>query len=770
MPLLVVALVLSGAAGLTYQILWLRLLSLSFGVTTYAASTVLAGFMAGLALGSLAAGRVASRATRPLALFAAAECAIAVTALGTLTVLNGLPTFVASLHRLTGETFAVLTLARFIVAFLVLVVPTTFMGATLPLVAASRVVRARRSAARLGAAYAANTAGAIAGALVTGFVLVGGIGIRASFLAAAACNLAAAVLAFALSRAAGEWASEPEASPASLPSAPVPSLAPDATRRTVLTVLAISGLASLALEIVWFRVLTQFITATTYAFTTMLAAVLGGIAAGGWMASWLLRRERDWLTLFLRLQAATAIAIVASLTLLAWTYQAGWRTGGNIQASVLAILPATLLMGMSFPIGIRLWSRSAAAPVTAHAGARESTASSAVLAGDVGVVYAANVCGAIAGAVLGGFVLLPALGSRASLIACAGLYLLCALGLARVAPQPARALRSAGLAAVVFAAIAVTVPDPFLATLARRHGPDEEIVWREEGVQTSVSVHRVAGDGVVLYLDGLHQANDTPSMLALHRQIGHLPMVLHHNPRRALVIGLGGGATAGAVSRHPGTTVDVVELSDSVRKAASLHFAHANDEVLAQPNVRLRVDDGRNFLLRTEEKYDVITADIIQPIHAGAGLLYSVEYFALARRALAEGGLMLQWVGHRPDTQYKLIVRSFREVFPHATAWLGGTLLVGSTTPLSISRRAFDARRSSDAARQSLDGVGLDSFETLLSWYAAGPAALGVLLGEGPILTDDRPQVEYHRSLPDERGNIDLSGLVRDLGEIRVEP
>lgn len=754
MPLLVVALVLSGAAGLTYQIVWLRLLSLSFGVTTYAASTVLAGFMAGLALGSLAAGRLARRARRPLALFAAAECAVALSALGTLMALDALPSVSVAVHRLAGESFTAVTLTRFVLAFLVLVVPTTFMGATLPLVAASTLVRERRSAARLGAAYAANTAGAIAGALTTGFVLVGGIGIRASCFAAAALNLAAGAVAFALSRAAGEWstARDDPSRFAARPESPGANMPLDRTRRIVLAVLAISGLASLAIEIVWFRVLTQFLTATTYAFTTMLAAVLGGIAAGGWIAAWLLRRERDWLRLFLRLQAGTAIAIVASLTLLAWTYQAGWRTGANVQASLLAILPATLLMGVSFPVGIRLWSRTSD------------------FAGDVGVAYAANVCGAIVGALLGGFVLLPLLGSRIALIACAGLYLLCALGLAARTPADGRARRWVGLATVVFAAVALTVPDPFVATLARRHGAGEEIVWLEEGVQTSVSVHRAAGNQTVMYLDGLHQANDTPAMLALHRQIGHLPMVLHRQPRRALVIGLGGGATAGAVSRHRDAALDVVELSDSVRKVAASHFAHANYDVLAQPNVRLHVDDGRNHLLRTDEKYDVITADIIQPIHAGAGLLYSVEYFALARRALAENGLMLQWVGHRPDSQYRLIVRSFRQVFPHTTAWLGGTMLVGSLAPLAISRRAFEARQAVPATREALDAIGLDTFETLLSWYAAGPGALGAFLGEGPVLTDDRPLVEYHRSLPDERGDIDLSGLRRDLGEIRIEP
>jgi spermidine synthase len=755
---LIAALALSGAAGLTYQVLWFRLLSLSFGVTAYAASTVLAGFMAGLAVGSILAGRVAGRVRRPLRLFAMAEVAIAVTALGTLAALTYLPIVSAATHRVTGDSFGLLTLVRFLTAFLVLVVPTTFMGATLPLVAASRLVHEGATAARVSAAYASNTAGAIAGVLLTGYVLVGTIGIRASFFVAAAFNVAAALLAWVVSR---KTEQEPAVRPTGDHEArQKPRLANSrrpGVRAAVLVVLAVSGLASLALEVVWFRILVQFITATTYAFTTMLASVLGGIAAGGWIAARMLRTERDWLRTFLHLQAATAIAIVASLVALSWTYAAGWRTSGLTQACALTILPAALLMGMSFPIGLRLWSL----------GAREGGPDN--LAHDVGVAYAANVCGAIAGAILGGFVLLPLLGSRASLVSCAAIYLVCAAVLAWVSLDRGSALRRTAILAVGFSAIALLVPDPFLTTLERRHGQDEQILWRDEGIQTTVSVHTTAEGGHVLYLDGLHQASETPEILALHRQIGHLPMMLHGNARKALVIGLGGGATAGAVSQHPSAAVDVVELSDSVRNGA-VFFADVSYDVLRQPNVRLRVDDGRNFLLTTDQKYDVITADIIQPIHAGAGLLYSREYFALAERALADGGLMLQWIGHRPETQYKLIARSFLDVFPHATAWLGGTMLIGSTRPLAISRAAFDRERTNETTRRALDAIGLHSFETLLSWYAAGPEALRALVGEGEVLSDDRPRIEYHRSLPPESGTFALSGLLRDVGEIRVEP
>jgi spermidine synthase len=746
LPLLV-ALGCSGAAGLTYQVLWLRLLSLVFGVTAYAASTVLAGFMSGLALGSVLAGRLGPRLARPLRAFAILEPAIAATALASGPVLEGLPGAFASLSPLLGGQFAALTAARLGGTLLVLLVPTAIMGATLPLVAMSPIVRAQRPTARIAAAYAANTAGAIAGAVLTGYVLVGGVGIRRTFWLAAAANVTAALLAAALS-AVAERGGRPAAVPDVDDHAGSRTAASSLRRRAVLVALAGAGAAGLALEVIWFRILVLFVPATTYAFTTMLAAVLGGLAAGGWAAAALMRRERDWTRLFAATQTWTAVLVLASLAALCWTYAAGWRTSGLIQASILAIVPAALLMGMALPLAIRLVGEDA----------ERRGEPPERLGRDVGTLYGVNVCGAIAGSLAAGFWVVPAIGSRAGLLACAAIYVVCGVLVAATAASPRAAIVRLIPAIALGGLVAALVPDPYLVATERRHGRGDTVLWREEGLQTTVSVHRQPQGRTVLYLDGLHQANDSPEMLTTHRQIGHLPMVLHRDVRRALVIGLGGGATAGAVSQHRGAAVDVIELSAGVRTAAA-YFAHANYDVLAQPNVSLRVDDGRNFLLTTDRRYDVITADIVQPIHAGAGLLYSVEYYRLARRVLTDDGVMLQWVGHRSDAEYRLLVRSFQSVFPETTVWVGGTLLVGSTRPLTISRTAFERQQADPVTRRALDAAGLDSFETLLSWYVAGPAALRAFVGPGLVLSDDRPLLEYHRSLP-------AGGRVGDLAPL----
>jgi spermidine synthase len=265
----------------------------------------------------------------------------------------------------------------------------------------------------------------------------------------------------------------------------------------------------------------------------------------------------------------------------------------------------------------------------------------------------------------------------------------------------------------------------------------------------------------VLYLDGLHQANDTEEMVRVHAEIGHLPMLLHPDPARSLVIGLGGGVTAGAVASHR-TTTDVVELARSVIAAAPF-FSHVNGALLRRPTVRLRVDDGRTYLLLTSQQYDVVTADIIQPVHAGAGNLYSREYFRLASGVLRDGGLMLQWIGHRDDEHYRLIMRTFLDVFPHATLWSNGSLMVGSRTPLRIRRETVERQLADPGTRTALHRVGLDSYDALLARYTAGPDEMQAFLGTGPVLTDDRPLLEYHRSLDGSGKSVDVSSLRGDV-------
>ena len=733
----------SGASGLIYQVLWLRQLSLIFGVTVYAASTVLAVFMAGLAIGSLLAGRLAAHARRPLAMFGVLEILIGVLAVSTPFGLRATAFIYDGIHAALPDALPLVTAARFICAVPVLLGPTILMGMTLPLLGASSLVRGAGVGARLSALYAANTAGALTGSLVAGYELIGAIGMQRTYLTAAALNILVGVGALVLSR--GDDRVEERREP------PLTVATTGETRRAIAMTIAISGLASLGLEVVWFRILLQVLSATTYAFTTMLATVLGGIALGGFISVRVLSKPRDWHRILIDVLFATGITVVASLIFLLWSFNAGWQASTNVQACVSAILPPATLMGVAFPIALRLGAFAEGS----------DTGVAAAVADRVGRLYALNVAGAIVGAIAGGFLLLPFIGSRWSLVVLASLFILSATLLVRAHPKR-RALRTRAWAfSAVFVAAVIVLPDPLSAAVRRRHGEGQTEVWRHESAQTAVTV---LNNGLqrTMFIDGMHQADDSPGMVTLHRLIGHLPMVLHPAPARILVVGLGGGTTPGAISLHPGSQLDIVELSYSVRLAAA-QFVHVNYDVLNRPNVRLRVDDGRDHLRLTDERYDVITADVIQPTTAGAGSLYSREYFQLVRRALRPGGLAMQWIGGRPEEHYKVLMRTFLDVFPNTTLWSGGDLLVGTVSPLRVNEQAVEAHFRSRGVQNALGAVGLTSAQSVRRLYTAGPDALRRFVGPGEILTDDRPLLEYHRSF---RGGADTP----DLSSLRGRP
>src|SRR5215204_1164681 len=353
----------TGACGLVYQQLWVRLLSLVFGVTVYAVSTVLASFFAGLALGSFFAGRLVDRARRPLQWYGVAEILVGLAALGTMAALSAVERAYVGMAGGLPDSVPVLTVVRFVLSFTVLLVPATLMGASLPIVVRSALVRSGHLGERVSLLYATNTAGAIGGAVLAGFWLIGERGLTFSFRLAAVVNIAVGLAAVLGSR---RWETdrrqiEPSAAPRRTVERTGPTL-PEGTRRIVLAVFTISGFVSLALEVVWFRVLALYLESTTYAFTIMLATVLGGIALGSYLVAPIMRLRIDWLKVLVAVELALSVVALASLEFLSKTPGAADRAkdvigflSNDLQpmlvASALAILPTTLLLGFAFPIG-----------------------------------------------------------------------------------------------------------------------------------------------------------------------------------------------------------------------------------------------------------------------------------------------------------------------------------------------------------------------------------------------------------------------------------
>lgn len=737
---------LSGASALIYEVVWVRQLSLVFGVTLYAISAVLASFMAGLALGSVFAGMFADRIRWPAAFYALCELGIALAGVLSPLAIKQLTPYYVWLHETAGDG-APIGVARFAAAFAIMLVPTTLMGATLPFMVKASLQLLSKVGYNVSLLYALNTGGAALGTLIAGFYLIGGLGFQGSVYVAAALNVIAGLLALAvapLTQWAGRVRDRPRETDVAQALPPVhatPGVAPF----WILATAAVSGFCALAYEVIWFRVLDLFLNGTAYAFSIMLVTFLGGLAIGSALISLVMPQRWNWafvlgfLEVLIGLEAMFSLYAVGEVPAWRDALTAAFPLPGFSDRPVLSmtivaalvLVPLTILLGMTFPV---------AAQAVAQGRQRVGAL--------VGGLNAANTVGAILGSLAGGLWIVPNLGGQRGLTVLAVINIaaglaLCWLALYRV-PRLRWALPVAGLA-LLYPTEAPRMMDGLLKSLFKGH----EVIWYEEGLENTVSVQRHPQGYQIMYLNSRDQAFDAPGMVKYHQLLGQLPMLLHPNPKEVLVIGLGGGATPGAVSRYADASIDIVELSPSVVRAAEF-FGHINNRVHHQPNVNLVVDDGRNYLLLSKKKYDVITADIIQAHHAGSGNLYSREYYELAKSALKDDGLMMQWVNPGQTTLYPMIVRTFLSVFPEATVWSFGTILVGSKHKQEYTLESLGSRMNHPGVREAAEPAGFTTPESVLGLYSADGEAFRRSVGDGPILTDDRPLTEYFRSAPGE--------------------
>jgi spermidine synthase len=759
----------SGAAGLIYQVAWVRILSMIFGVTVHAVSAVLAGFMAGLALGSFVAGRVAERVRNPLLVYGIVEIGIGATGILTPAAFRALKDVYPALNQsiesavpafAAGTPYgdALPIALRLLLAFVILLVPTSLMGATLPIMLKSSLIRGSSLSGSVSLLYAINTMGAIAGTIAAGFYLISDYGVQASIHVAVALNVAVGVVAVLASfvfsgRAATSRADAAAAREAAREGGGF-------GRAVVWFAFLMSGLCGLGFEVVWFRLLALFSADnSTYAFTVMLAVVLFGIAAGSYVLTPIAgafgKRVNWWIVLAL-LELGIGVSAVYSITVLsnlpaavarvsAWpglSFLANLEDGFMILAAFVAIAPSMFLSGMTF-----------AAAASLYAGDRPDAAQR------VGSLYAANVLGAIVGSLLAGFYLLPVFASQRSLTylaigsVIAGGAVLWAAPRRWVHPFAKVALTLFGGGLFVLASQATPSLDERI-NLARF--PDKPIEYYKEGLESSVTIVRETDGYITLYTNARGQARDEPPLVEFHRLLAHIPMLIHPNPRRALIVGIGGGTTAGAVAIHPNVQLDAVELSDAVIEA-SRRFGHVNYAFHDRPNVNLRQGDARNHLLTSGQKYHVISGDAIRPNDAGSATLYSLEYYELCKAALEEDGLMTQWIPPFSDYEYKLVVRTFLEAFPYATLWQDGDLMIGSKSPIKIDTAALDRRLQDATLRAELQKVRLPTTQELLARFNASEQELRRIVGDGPIITDDRPYIEFFRSLPkDDPPNMSL--------------
>ncbi len=768
-PIFLTALAASGAAGLVYELTWTRLLTLYLGHTVAAASTVAAAFMGGLAGGALLAGRWCQDfgIRRALRTYAALEATVILFALALPHGVGFSIPWLAFAYQ-DGAAGIGFSLARAGVCFAAVLAPALALGASYPVAVRAFAGDGVHPGRGGGAVYAANTIGAAVGALAGGFVLLPSVGLSHATSMAACASASAAAAALWLARGAGDpdpmttgplpdagrsrtrSRSHATAAPAARPAvAGGPALASIA--------LAISGFASLAFEIAWVRLLSLLTGPTTYAFASALVTVIAGSALGAAAGAWLAgRTDRPALWLSISLVVASVATswstMVIGRDVPVWLMEAAPRAtsfpGGAVALNTILVallmVPAALALGAGFSLALELVGGG---PGTTRR---------------VAMAYGVNTIAALGGSLAAGFVLVPTLSLHPTLRLVSGLLLLAALVPLAARPGISFRWRATLVAAVALASVPALRPAPWdrslLASGLYKYGREMpagidrrllltagDLLYYRDGAAATVSVKELTGT-LSLSIDGKVDASSWGDMLT-QKLLAHLPLLLHPNPRSALVIGLGSGVTAASALTHGLDRLDVLEISPEVVEASALFHAQ-NRGVLMDPRTRLITGDGRMHLLLSRRQYDVIVSEPSNPWMAGVAALFTREFFEAARGRLAPGGVICQWAHTYDisDADLRSIAATFQSVFPSGTLWLVGDsdlLLIASDAPLDSRLDGIGTTWRRPGVADDLAEVSVEQPFALLSQYAGGPAELRRLAGSAPLQTDDRLSLEF---------------------------
>ena len=730
--------VLSGFAALLYQTAWLRQFSLVFGTSELAVAAVLAAYMGGLSLGAAVAARFVHRITRPVLFYGLLEAGIALSALAVplllqlarmvyVALLGGQPEPVDASGL--GQSFFYL-----IVAFVVLAIPTTFMGATLPLLTKYVVKSEAQIGTRVGLLYATNTVGAIGGTLVAGFVLLPILGLNGTVWVGVFINLVVFVLAASIAIQIGKTTSTAEADRQKLsPAAGEAQSEPTAILRSrfwILPIMLLSGANAFVYEVLWTRLLGHILGGSITAFATMLAGFLSGIAIGSAIASRFARTRDQATGYFVMAQLGIAVtsSLIYQLLPLAIPETAG--LGGNVAFAILVLLPATVFIGATFPLAVRMLaaSRSDAAPASAR-------------------VYSWNTVGAIVGATLAAFFIIPLLKYEGTIKL--AVLLNAALGLAAAFLATRRVRSAIAISLIFFLGFSglyhPRMPEEILRSSPVFPMPGGEIVFYEVGRSATVVVIEEGGS-FYLRTNGLPEAAPSelgsPPERRTQRNLSLFPVLARPRAESMLVVGFGGGVALESVPRSV-SSVDVIELEPQVLEANRFYGDRRENNPLDDPRINIVVNDARSALSLTEKKYDAIVSQPSHPWTAGASHLYTREFMQLAREHLTEDGVFLQWMNATfvDDFLLKALSASMLDVFTHVRMYQvdpGTLFFLGSEQPLDPERQiARTGLPLSDDVLTYLEH-GIGAPEDLLVALTMDQENLESFSAGAPLITDNR--------------------------------
>ena len=743
---------LSGACGLVYEVVWMRMLTLVFGATAFATSTILASLFAGLALGGFYFGRVIDKGRNPLLVYALLETGIGIFAFLIPLLFSALSEVYVGISRHFAVSYYQLSLLRFALSFLVLLVPATLMGGTLPVIVKFFAKRRGSLAWNVGHLYAMNTLGAVVGTVAAGFFLILLLGVKESAYAAGGVNLFIAGIVFVLDRRLGirgvpngslkESEREPEQTGGEVFSS--------RNARLALWAVGISGLCALAFEVFWTRALVFFLDNSTHAFTTILTAFLLGIAIGSFIIARFIDSRRKllaWLGVIQVLIGVSAILAIPilnhstpvfeSLAGVALDSMLPWKwMGMRFVKSLAVMLVPTVLMGMTFPLVSKIYTRNVNLVGTA-----------------LGNVYSANTIGGVFGSVIAGFVLIPLIGVQHGIIVIAGINVI--IGGVLILSEPLMTYKTRMGMVVASGALFISMGTFYLTggaiilTSYYEGVQSPEVLSYQEGIGGTVKVYRDKWGEKVLSVNGFPVAGTAIEAHEIQKPLAHLPLLLSAVPSpRVNIIGFGTGGTSWGVTQYNVAKVDCVELVPAVIDAAKW-FPETNHGVLSEPRFNVILGDGRNYALVTDKEYDVISVDATSPKMAGNGSLYALEFYELLKGRLSDDGMVVQWLPFHllADHEVRMIAKTFMTAFPHTTLWFTPMrqhiILVGTQRKLEIDFRALSEKLEMENVQRELGQLDVSDPFDVLSWFVMGEEALAEYVGNAWVNTDDHPYLEF---------------------------
>ncbi|HKA02569.1 MAG TPA: fused MFS/spermidine synthase, partial [Candidatus Solibacter sp.] len=746
LPIILLLFAASGCSALIYETTWYQLLQLSIGSTSVSLGFLLATFMGGLCIGSVWFPRLKLGGQHPLRIYALVEAAIGVCAI----LIHFLVPLVNYVYIAGAEHGLPGMLLRGFISGVCLLPPTILMGASLP--AITRWVKATpMGVSWWGLLYGGNTAGAVFGCLLSGFYLLRLYNMTTATFAAAGINFAVAAISYLLS------SRVPAEGSADTPDAPAARSAEPGPAWPVYAAIALSGATALGAEVVWTRLLGMLLGLTVYIFAIILAVFLIGLAIGSWVGSMMVRSVRarlalGWCQMLLTVGIAWTAWIIAKslpywpinplLTISPWhTFQL------DLVRCLWAILPPAILWGASFPLAVAALAKPDEDPGRV-----------------VGTVYAANTVGCIVGALVVSLALVPWVGSLQS----QRIMLWTAAISALIVLWPeVRATKSTGMAAGLAAGLVAAawlasnmeaVPGELIAYGRRMvlNTGRSEMLYTVEGRNSSVAITRWNDGAIEIDVNGHVEATTETYDMKLQRMVGHLPAILHANPKSVLGIGFGAGVSAGTFTRYPGIEhITICEIEPVIPPTSTKYFGKQNYEVYKNPKTRVVFDDARHYLLTTTDKFDIIASDPLDIFAKGTAAIYSKEYFENVKAHLKPGGLFTLYVPLYETDQRTIRseLATFFAAFPHSTIWANtingqgyDMVFMGHLEDPKINLDEITARLARpdySPVLQSLSEIGVTSLTELLATYAGQNNDLGVWSAGAEINTDADLRLQY---------------------------